>query len=130
MQNLVLIADDDLDNREIGKEILEANGYNVMIAKNGIDVLELARQHKPDIILMDLSMPKIDGWQATKLLKGDDDTKGIVIIAYTAHASKADEQKALAAKCDDYISKPCHPQALLAKISDWVERIKQKDSGK
>jgi two-component system cell cycle response regulator DivK len=126
MPPLILIADDDLDNREIGKEILEANDLEVLIATNGVEALELARSRKPAVILMDLSMPKLDGWQATKMLKADPETKDIVIIAYTAHASRADEAKALAGQCDDYVSKPCPPKVLLAKISDWLERIRQR----
>jgi two-component system cell cycle response regulator DivK len=126
MQQLILIADDDLDNREIGKEILEAHGFKVVIATNGVEALELARSQKPAVILMDLSMPKLDGWQATKMLKEDPATKDIIIIAYTAHASRADEAKAMAGQCDDYISKPCHPKILLEKISDWLEKTQQR----
>ncbi len=126
MRPLILIADDDLDNREIAKEILEAHDFEVIIATNGVEALELARTRGPAVILMDLSMPKLDGWQATKMLKADTATKDIVIIAYTAHASRADEAKALAGQCDDYVSKPCPPKLLLAKITDWLERIRQR----
>ena len=122
MSHLILIADDDLDNREIAKEILEAYEYDVIIATNGLEAIELARSRQPELILMDLSMPKLDGWQATKMLKEDPATKDIVIIAYTAHASRADEAKAMAGQCDDYVSKPCPPRILLAKIADWLER--------
>jgi CheY-like chemotaxis protein len=126
MPNFILIADDDLDNREIAKEILEAHGFSVLIATNGIEAVELARSKKPAVILMDLSMPKLDGWQATKMLKEDPATKNIVIIAYTAHASRADEAKAIAGQCDDYVSKPCPPKILLTKITDWLEQIRQR----
>ena len=126
MPDLILIADDDLDNREIAKEILEAHGYEVIIATNGLETLELARSRKPAAILMDMSMPKLDGWQATKMLKADPETKNIIVIAYTAHASRTDEARAMAGQCDDYISKPCHPNLLLAKVKDWLERLRQK----
>ncbi len=120
MPHTILIADDDIDNREIAQQILNNQGYATIIATNGVEVLTLVHSQKPALILMDLSMPKLDGWQTTRRLKDDPATRDIIIIAFTAHAMRLDEDRAIASGCDDYISKPSQSKELLAKIAKWL----------
>ena len=103
----VLLVEDNEDNRIVYSTILQHFGYRVMEALNGEEGIAKARAEKPDLILMDISIPIIDGWEATQVLKRDPDTKHIPIIALTAHALASDREKAMEVGCDSYLAKPC-----------------------
>jgi CheY-like chemotaxis protein len=116
----VLVVEDVDFNRELVVQLLE-DKYHVIEAVNGQEGVELADQDRPDLILMDLSLPVMDGWEATRRLKANDDLRSIPVIALTAHAMKGDEEKALAAGCDDYVVKPLDEDELLAKVGKYLE---------
>ena len=112
----ILLAEDNEMNRDMLSRRLERKGYQVVIAVNGQRAIDLAANEKPDLILMDMSLPMVDGWEATRRLKADPRTKQIPIIALTAHAMAEDERKAREAGCDDYDTKPVEFTRLLEKI--------------
>jgi CheY-like chemotaxis protein len=112
----VLVVEDNLDNMTLISDVLLSLGYDPLIAKDGEEGIRLASAEKPDLILMDLSLPKMDGWTATRHLKADPDVKHIPVIALTAHAMLGDRDRALAAGCDDYISKPISLRELSEKL--------------
>lgn len=112
----ILLVEDDEMNRDMLSRRLMKRGYDVVIAVDGEQGTEMARRDDPDLILMDMSLPVMDGWDATKALKGDPDTEGIPIIALTAHAMAGDHEKALEAGCDDFDTKPVELKRLLGKI--------------
>ena len=122
MNAKILVADDDYDNRTIIRQVLEAGGYQVLEAVNGLEAVEKAQAEKPALILMDLSMPKLNGWEAAKQIKQTPEIAGIPIFAFTAHALTGDDVKAKAAGCDGYISKPCVPREVLQKVRDCLGR--------
>ncbi|MEP7066313.1 MAG: response regulator, partial [Gemmatimonadota bacterium] len=103
----VLLVEDNEDNRIVYSTILQHFGYVVMEALNGEEGIAKARAERPDLILMDISIPVIDGWEATQVLKRDPETRGIPIIALTAHALASDREKAMEVGCDSYLAKPC-----------------------
>ena len=107
-------------NRDMLKRRLERKGYEVVVAVDGQAGVEMAASARPDIILMDLSLPVMDGWEATRRIKADATTQGIPVIALTAHAMSGDEQKAREAGCDDYDTKPVELSRLLGKISNLL----------
>jgi two-component system, cell cycle response regulator DivK len=119
---LVLVAEDNEDNRLIAATILRHSGYRVIEAANGHDAIALARSEQPALILMDIGMPGVDGWTASRLLKDDPATRGIVILAFTAHAMAADREEARAAGCDGYVSKPIAPLRLVDEVSSALGR--------
>ncbi|HEV7485280.1 MAG TPA: response regulator [Thermoanaerobaculia bacterium] len=112
----ILIVEDNEMNRDMLSRRLERKGYEVLIAVDGEKGLEVARAKLPDLILMDMSLPVVDGWEATRRLKGDDRLKYIPVIALTAHAMANDRDKALEAGCNDYDTKPIDLPRLLAKM--------------
>jgi two-component system, cell cycle response regulator DivK len=114
---VVLLVDDYPDAREMYAEYLEFSGFDVVEAGNGQEALDRALDRTPDVILMDLSLPVMDGWEATRQLKSALETRGIPIIALTAHAMPSDEQKAREAGCDDFDTKPIELARLLDKIT-------------
>ena len=116
----VLVVEDVDFNRDLVVQLLE-DKYHVIEAVNGQEGLELAERERPELILMDLSLPVIDGWEATRRLKANDDLRSITVIALTAHAMKGDEEKALAAGCDDYLVKPLDEDELMARIANYLE---------
>ncbi len=116
----VLIVEDNEMNRDMLSRRLERKGYQVEIAVDGQAGIDMATALTPDVILMDLSLPVIDGWEATRRLKAGSSTKHIPVIALTAHAMQGDEQKALEAGCDDYDTKPVNFERLLEKIEHFV----------
>jgi two-component system, cell cycle response regulator DivK len=122
MNTRVLVADDDFDNRTIVQEILIASGYEVMIVTNGEEALEVALREKPDVLLLDLSMPKLNGWEVARRIRANPAMDGMALIAFTAHALVGDELKAKEAGCDDYLAKPCMPRDVVQKIAHWVGR--------
>jgi CheY-like chemotaxis protein len=119
MKKILVVEDVDL-NRELIVQLLE-DTYQVIEAVNGQEGLELAELERPDLILMDLSLPVMDGWEATRRLKAHDELRSIPIIALTAHAMVGDEEKALAAGCDDYLVKPLDENQLFAKVTKLLE---------
>ena len=112
----ILYVEDNEDNVYMLKRRLERAGFEVVVAPDGEQGLALARDQRPDLILMDLSLPVLDGWEATRRLKGSDDTRAIPVIALSAHAMPGDREKALEAGCDEYDAKPVKLPSLLAKI--------------
>lgn len=117
----VLLVEDNVDNREVIRTVLIHYGYEVVEAVDGEDGVEKARQERPDIILMDLSLPKMDGWEATKRIKADDELKHIPVIAITAHAMSGDEENALEHGCDGYLAKPCTPGSVIDIVKKYLK---------
>ena len=115
MSTILLVEDNEL-NRDMLSRRLERRGFRVIIAVDGNEGIEMARSHRPDLILMVMSLPVTDGWEASRVLKGDDNTRPIPIIALTAHAMQGDREKALEAGCDDYDTKPVDLARLLSKM--------------
>lgn len=120
MAKILLVEDNEM-NRDMLSRRLERRGYAVVIAEDGAKGVDLAKSELPDIILMDMSLPIMDGWEATRQVKAAPQTKGIPIIALTAHAMAGDEEKALAAGCNDYETKPVDLPKLLAKIDALLQ---------
>jgi two-component system cell cycle response regulator DivK len=112
----ILLVEDNEMNRDMLSRRLQRRGYEVVIAVDGGQGLEMAQSETPDLILMDMSLPVVDGWEATRRLKAAPETSGIPIIALTAHAMSGDREKALEAGCDDYDTKPTELDRLLEKI--------------
>ncbi|NQT61043.1 MAG: response regulator [Bacteroidetes bacterium] len=117
MQKIVLIVEDNEKSRRLFRDILQMNGYQTIEAENGLKGIELTRKHKPDIVLMDIQMPVLDGYEAAKILKNSHDTRGIKIIALTSYAMKDDEERFLDAGFDDYISKPIDIKQFLLQMA-------------
>ncbi len=115
MAKILLVEDNEM-NRDMLERRLLRKGFQVILAANGEEGIARAAEDSPDLILMDLSLPGIDGWEATRQIKADDKTAVIPIIALTAHAMTGDREKALAAGCDDYDSKPVELERLLGKM--------------
>ena len=116
----ILIVEDNMDTYELVRFILEKNGYETFLAMNGRDGVNAATKQMPDLIIMDLSMPEMDGWTATRLIKGNEQTNAIPLIALTAHALPGDRQRAFDAGCDEYITKPMDLLELLESVNDWI----------
>ena len=119
----VLLVEDNLHNRRIFAGILRHYGYAVREAVNGLEALEMAQEVRPDLILMDLSLPVLDGWEATRKIKGMDDLARIPVVALTAHAMDGDEQKALEAGCDAYLAKPISPKQLVMEVGRLMREL-------
>ena len=115
-QPLVLVVEDYQDAREMYAAYLSFSGYRVAEATNGVEAIEKTLELMPDIILMDLALPRMDGWEATKRLKRDERTKHIPIVALTGHALAGHAEGARQAGCDAFVTKPCLPDALVAEI--------------
>ena len=121
MPRLLLVEDNEM-NRDMLSRRLQRKGFEVAIATDGQQGLDLARAQSPDLILMDMSLPVVDGWEATRRLKADDATRAIPVIALTAHAMAGDRDKALEAGCDDYDTKPIDLPRLLGKIEALLQK--------
>jgi len=119
MSKILLVEDNEM-NRDMLSRRLERKGFEVVMAVDGLAGVEMASSSNPDIILMDLSLPEIDGWEATRRIKADPATQNIPVIALTAHAMAGDEKKALDAGCDDYDTKPVNLKRLLEKIENFL----------
>jgi two-component system cell cycle response regulator DivK len=113
----ILIVDDNAQNLKLARVILAAEGYEVRTAVDAEDALTMLKSFAPRVILMDLQLPRMDGLALTRQLKSDPQRRGIVVIAVTAYAMKGDDEKALAAGCDDYMSKPIDADALCAMVA-------------
>ena len=116
----ILVVEDNEMNRDMLTRRLERKGFEVVVSINGKAGIDMASSSNPDIILMDLSLPVIDGWEATRQIKADPATQSIPVIALTAHAMAGDEQKALEAGCDDYDTKPIDLSRLIDKIENLL----------
>jgi CheY-like chemotaxis protein len=112
----ILLVEDNEMNRDMLSRRLQRKGYDVVMAVDGAEGIEMSRSEAPDLILMDMSLPVVDGWEATRQIKGDESTRTIPVIALTAHAMAGDREKALEAGCDDYDTKPIELPRLLGKI--------------
>jgi two-component system, cell cycle response regulator DivK len=123
MANVVLIVDDDSRSMKLTFDLLNLFGYTTLSATNGWQAVKMAQDHKPDLILMDIQMPVMDGLSATRLIKADENIRNIPIIAATAFAMREDEQKAKEAGCDEYITKPIDIQYLLRTIEKYLTNI-------
>ena len=117
----VLLVDDYPDAREMYSEYLEFSGFEVVEAANGMEALQRAVEEAPDIILMDLSLPVMDGWEATRRLKADDRTATIPVVALTGHALAGISEGAKRAGCDDFVTKPCLPEDLVKEIKKILD---------
>ena len=117
----ILVVEDNQDNRELVVKVLKINGYKVIEAVDGEEALEKTKTENPDLILMDLFIPKIDGYEVTRRLKSDKDLKHIPVIALTAHALKGDMEVALAAGCDGYMPKPIDVRELPKQIEYFMK---------
>jgi two-component system, cell cycle response regulator DivK len=123
----ILIVEDNMDNYELVRIVLERAGYDVFLAVNGRDGVDAARAQKPDLILMDLGLPEMDGWNATKKLKSNAETRSIPLYALTAHTLPHERKRAILAGCDGYVAKPIHMKGFLDVVDEalLVERIKK-----
>lgn len=125
--NRILIVEDNEMNRDMLSRRLTRRGFETLIAVDGQQGVDVARAESPDLILMDMSLPVLDGWNATKALKANDATREIPVIALTAHAMSGDREQAMAAGCDDYDTKPIELDRLLGKIQAQLERVGKAD---
>ena len=117
MRKRILVVEDQEDNRQIVRDLLTANDYEMTEAENGEEALAAVAKDRPDLILMDIQLPVMDGYEATRRIKADPSLSSIPIIAVTSYALSGDEEKARAAGCNDFVPKPYSPRQLLAKIS-------------
>ena len=118
----ILLVEDNEMNRDMLSRRLEKRGYDVLIAETGAQALAMVSSSNPDLVLMDVGLPDIDGWQVSQTLKRNPSTAGIPIIALTAHALASDRERAFASGCDDYETKPVDLPALTAKIEAFLKR--------
>ena len=117
----VLVVEDNELNMKLFHDLLEAHGYNILQTKDGMDALRLAREHKPDLILMDIQLPEVSGLEVTKWIKEDDDLKSIPVIAVTAFAMKGDEEKIREGGCEAYIAKPISVTNFLETVQRFLD---------
>ncbi len=122
MSRTILVVEDNEFNRDMVTRYLETLGFQVIQAADGRQAIERARADGPDLILMDMSLPEIDGWEATRRLKSDENTQSIPIVALTAHAMLGDREAALEAGCDDYETKPIDFRRLLTKVETLLPK--------
>ena len=116
----VLLVEDNEDNLIVYRTILDHVGYRVIEARDGEEGVARARADKPDLILMDVSLPKMDGWEATRRIKADEETRQIPIIAVTAHALDDDREKATQVGCDGYLAKPVAPRRVVEEVERFI----------
>ena len=122
---LILVVDDYQDAREMYAEYLQFSGFRVAEARNGNEAVAQAFSLRPDLILMDLSLPGMDGWEATRVLKSDDRTKHIPVVALTGHALAGASEGARKAGCDSFVTKPCLPDDLVVEVRRMLNAVKQ-----
>ena len=122
MRARILLVEDNEMNRDMLSRRLAKRGYEVALALDGLQGIEMARRDSPDLILMDMSLPGVDGWEITRRMRADAGLRRIPIIALTAHAMAGDREKALEAGCDDYDTKPVEFARLLAKVEALLHR--------
>jgi two-component system cell cycle response regulator DivK len=120
MSKRILIVEDQEDNRAILRDVLSIAGYELIEAVDGGEGVELAQKERPDLILMDIQLPVLDGYEATRRIRANPELMAIPIIAVTSYALSGDEAKARAAGCDGYVTKPFSPRQLLAKVREYL----------
>jgi two-component system, cell cycle response regulator DivK len=120
MTKRILVVEDQEDNRQILRDLLASTDYEIVEAENGLEALAAVAKHRPDLILMDIQLPILDGYEATRRIKADPELRSIPIIAVTSYALSGDEAKAREAGCDAYVPKPYSPRQLLAKIKEFL----------
>jgi two-component system cell cycle response regulator DivK len=121
MTKSILVVEDQEDNRQILRDLLSSTDYEMMEAENGQEALDAVARQRPDLILMDIQLPVMDGYEATRRIKANPDWQSIPVIVVTSYALSGDAEKARAAGCDDYVTKPYSPRQLLAKIREYLE---------
>jgi two-component system cell cycle response regulator DivK len=121
MSKRILVIEDQEDNRKIVRDLVTASGYELVEATTGEEGLELAESERPDLILMDIQLPGLDGYEVTRRIKAKPALSHIPIIAVTSYALSGDDKKAFAAGCDGYVTKPFSPRLLLAKIKEYLK---------
>jgi CheY-like chemotaxis protein len=119
---LILLVEDQSDLRHLYAYQLTLSGYDVIEAENGAEAIDRTTSHAPDVVLMDLSLPVVDGWEATRRLKGDERTAHIPVVALTAHDGSGELERATRAGCDWFVPKPCPPDALIAEVRRVLAR--------
>ena len=122
---LILVVDDYQDAREMYAEYLQFSGFRVAEARNGNEAVSQAFELKPDLIMMELSLPGMDGWEATRVLKADERTKHIPVVALTGHALAGASEGAKKAGCDSFVTKPCLPDDLVVEVRRMLGAVKQ-----
>lgn len=122
MAKILLVEDNEMNRDMLSRRLLR-KGFEVAMAVDGREGIEKAASENPDLILMDMSLPEVDGWEATRRIKAQPELAGIPVIALTAHAMSGDREQALAAGCDDYDTKPIELERLLGKIASQLERV-------
>jgi two-component system cell cycle response regulator DivK len=120
MPKRILVVEDQMDSLQIVRDLLSVNGYEMTEAQNGEEALLAVAKERPDLILMDIQLPIMDGYEATRRIKADPSLRSIPIIAVTSYALSGDEEKARAAGCNDFVPKPYSPRQLLAKIRQYL----------
>jgi two-component system cell cycle response regulator DivK len=120
MSKRILVVEDTEDNRRILRDLLTRAGYELIEAVDGESGVAMATTHRPDLILMDIQLPVFDGYEATRRIRANPDTKAIPIIAVTSYALSGDESKVLAAGCDGYVAKPFSPRKILAMVQEFL----------
>ena len=120
MTKKILVVEDTEDNRQILRDLLSMAGYDMIEAHDGAEGVAQASEHKPDLILMDIQMPVMDGYEATRRIKADPALKSIPVIAVTSYALSEGEEKARAAGCDGYVAQPFSPRQMLAKVREII----------
>jgi two-component system, cell cycle response regulator DivK len=120
MSKRILVVEDQPDSRQIIRDMVASTDYEITEAENGEEALAAIAKQRPDLILMDIQLPIMDGYTATRLIKTDPDLRSIPIIAVTSYALASEEKKARAAGCDDYVTKPFSPRQMLAKIRQYM----------
>jgi two-component system cell cycle response regulator DivK len=120
MSKRILVVEDQEDNRQILRDLLGNAGYELTEAENGEEAIAAVAKRRPDLILMDIQLPVMDGYEATRRIRTNPDLKSVPIIAVTSYALTGDEDKALAAGCNGYVSKPYSPRDLLAKVRSYL----------
>ena len=120
MSKTILIVEDNELNMKLFNDLLQAHGYNTVQTMDGRDAIKLAREHKPDLVLMDIQLPEISGLEVTKMMKADDELKSIPVVAVTAFAMKGDEDKIREGGCEGYIAKPISVPTFLETINKFL----------
>jgi two-component system cell cycle response regulator DivK len=121
MTKRILVVEDQEDNRRIIRDLLTSAGYELIEAQDGEAGVRLAKEHRPDLILMDIQLPVLDGYEATRRIKADPELRAIPIVVVTSYALSGDDQKAVAAGCDGYVAKPFSPRQLLATVRKFLD---------